>query len=610
MAVTPDSYQISKKIIEAVKEHPVLYCTEVKGEPVKLKEFKLQVWKYVCDELGLDSTLVRLKWKYLRDTYLSILRCKTKANGVRRKKWIFENLLSFLKFPCETDYEPQCAELTKEYVEMINSKDLTSKGLSELLEDRSEDYSEFLEVLDKSSADPVLEETSADPVILEPVEETIETIEVLETLEIIETVGTVEILGNSNEQTVAQEVVIVQEIPTEDVNNINQKRSKNRKTPTKRLKTRNTSPISPSCRRTTRSSLKIGNLSVSDITVIEPILEKRTRSVPRSISHSLPPILPSTVLSTVPPSIELINSKDLTSEGLSELLEDRSENYSEFLEVLDKSSADPVLEEASADPVILEPVEETIETIEVLETLKTIETVGTVEILGNSNEQTVVQEMVIVQEIPTEDVNNINQKRSKNRKTLTKRLKTRNTSPISPSCGRTTRSSSKIDNLNVSNITVIEPILEKRTRSVPPILPSTVLSTVPSSVPPSVPPRVRPKVLSNVPVNIISPDIPYMIVKETKNMEKENGKQKFYLAPENKGIELFFDSMAQAVKKLPSNAQADIRLSICKLVTEAEIKYCGPTTVQSTQQFLTPPGMIPKLILIPSSKLDNPNDKN
>ncbi|KYM95298.1 hypothetical protein ALC62_14209, partial [Cyphomyrmex costatus] len=205
-------------------------------------------------------TLVRPKWKYLMDTYLRILRCKTKEDGVRKRKWIFEDLLSFLKFPCETDYEPQCAELTKEYVELINSKDLTSEGLSELLEDRSEDYSEFLEVLDKSSADPVLEETSADPVILEPVEETIETIEVLETLETIETVGTVEILGNSNEQTVAQEVVIVQEIPTEDVNNINQKRSKNRKTPTKRLKTRNTSPISPSCRRTTRSSLKIEDI--------------------------------------------------------------------------------------------------------------------------------------------------------------------------------------------------------------------------------------------------------------------------------------------------------------------------------------------------------------
>ncbi|KYM99823.1 hypothetical protein ALC62_09441 [Cyphomyrmex costatus] len=375
MAVPPDSYQISVNIIEAVKEHPVLYCTEVKGEPVKLQEFKQQVWKYVCDQLGLDSTWVRLKWKNLRDTYSRILKCKIKADeGVRRKRWIFEDLLSFLKFPCETDYEPQCVELTKEYVELINSKDLTAEGLLEQLEDRTEDYSEFLEVL---------EETSADPVILEPVEETVETIETIETLETIETA---EILDDSNEQTVAQEVVIVQEIPTEDVNNINQKRSKIRKTGTKRLKTRNTSLVLPSYRRTTRSS-------------------------------------------------------------------------------------------------------------------------------------------------------------------------------------------SKIDNLNVNDITAID---------------------VPSSIP----------------FNIVSPGIPFMTVKEAKNMEKENGKQKFYLAPESKGIELFFDSMAQAVKKLPSKAQADIKLNICKLVTEAEIKYCGPTTVQSAQQFLTPPGMIPKLILIPCNMLDDPNDKN
>ncbi|KYM93971.1 hypothetical protein ALC62_15416 [Cyphomyrmex costatus] len=324
MTVPPDSYQISVNIIKAIKEHPVLYCTEVKGEPVKLKEFKLQVWKYICDELGLDSTWVKLKWKYLSDTYFRILKCITKADkGVRRKRWIFEDLLNFLKFPCETDYEPQCAELTKEYVELINSKDLTTKGLLEQLVDRSD--SEFLEVLEETSANPVLEETSANP----------------------------------------------------------------------------------------------------------------------------------------------------------------------------------VFEETSVNPVILQPVEETVGTAE------------TAEILGDSNEQTFAQEVLIVQEIPTEDVNNINKKRSKNQKNQrTKRLKTRNTSLVSPSCRRT-RSSTKFDNIN-------------------------------------------------------------------HGTSRE--------------------------KKLPSTAQADIRLSICKLVTEAEIKYCG--TVQSTQQFLTPSGVIPKLILIPCSKLDNPNDKN
>lgn len=40
-------------------------------------------------------------------------------------------------------------------------------------------------------------------------------------------------------------------------------------------------------------------------------------------------------------------------------------------------------------------------------------------------------------------------------------------------------------------------------------------------------------------------------------------------------IELFFDSMAQTVSKLPAKVQAEIKMEICKLVTRAEIKYYG-----------------------------------
>jgi len=54
MTVPPDTYQISLNIIEAIKQHPVLYCTEVKGVPVKLQDFKQKVWKHISDELGLD----------------------------------------------------------------------------------------------------------------------------------------------------------------------------------------------------------------------------------------------------------------------------------------------------------------------------------------------------------------------------------------------------------------------------------------------------------------------------------------------------------------------------------------------------------------------------
>ena len=67
--------------------------------------------------------------------------------------------------------------------------------------------------------------------------------------------------------------------------------------------------------------------------------------------------------------------------------------------------------------------------------------------------------------------------------------------------------------------------------------------------------------------------------------------------------------MAQTVKRLPPKAQADIKMNICKIVTEAELKYSGRNVPQSTQQFIAPPGMIPKLVLIPCNMIDGQNNK-
>lgn len=50
----PDNYNISLKLIEAIKQHPVLYITDVKGTAIKLQEFRQKVWKRIADELGLD----------------------------------------------------------------------------------------------------------------------------------------------------------------------------------------------------------------------------------------------------------------------------------------------------------------------------------------------------------------------------------------------------------------------------------------------------------------------------------------------------------------------------------------------------------------------------
>lgn len=51
---SPDSHKISLKIIEAIKQHPVLYISEVKGTNFKVQEFRQKVWKRISDELGLD----------------------------------------------------------------------------------------------------------------------------------------------------------------------------------------------------------------------------------------------------------------------------------------------------------------------------------------------------------------------------------------------------------------------------------------------------------------------------------------------------------------------------------------------------------------------------
>lgn len=51
---SPDSHKICLKIIEAIKQHPVLYISEVKATNFKVQEFRQKVWKRISDELGLD----------------------------------------------------------------------------------------------------------------------------------------------------------------------------------------------------------------------------------------------------------------------------------------------------------------------------------------------------------------------------------------------------------------------------------------------------------------------------------------------------------------------------------------------------------------------------
>ncbi|XP_043268024.1 uncharacterized protein [Venturia canescens] len=361
----PDSHKISLKIIEAIKQHPVLYINDVKGSTVKLQEFRQKVWKRISDELSLDPSWMRLKWKNLRDTYCRILKYKNKTDkGVRRKKWIFEDHLSFLKFPYEPDYQPQCIELSDEYIEDINNGGIVdTQVLLEQLEDKEDDdYSEYLEVLEETAADPVLDDT-ATPAY--------------------------------------------------------RKGSKRKK-----------------LRRMSDSENKTNQQPELDAYVKQ--IESKYRKIrPKNmLSEESAPL-------KITNSFSLLNTPDYQSTSLNGI--------------------------------------------------------------------------------------------------------------------------STIDATSVSPIIITSPSVVPVSKSLP---------QPPPSSPPSPPPQ-----------------------ETTTNDETKNS------------TELFFHSMARTVKLLPLKAQVEIKMAVCKIVTEAEMKYSNGNEYKSTQRFVTPPGMMPKLILVPCSMIDKPIDR-
>lgn len=255
--------------------------------------------------------------------------------------------------------------------------------------------------------------------------------------------------------------------------------------------------------------------------------------------------------------IEEINSGEISSEGLLEQLEDRNnEDYSEYLEVL---------EETSSDPVLL--ISDSIET------------------LDNGDTQFVTQDVVSEQDTMQQTLNNyVQQIQSKYRKIrpkegASKRMKTDHPSPSKTSNSNEIKKSS----FKTNDASTLDP--------------GTMVNSSPV-------------------INLSVPSTSVLPMKGTQESKLSNAKdndtalEQVYLAPESKSIELFFDSMAQTVKKLPPKAQADIKMHICKLVTEAEVQYSGQSMPQTTQQFIAPPGMIPKLVLIPCNMIDNQNAKD
>lgn len=56
LTMPPDSQRLMEKIIEAIKQHPVLYCTEVTGYSGKINYLRQKVWERIANELGVERT--------------------------------------------------------------------------------------------------------------------------------------------------------------------------------------------------------------------------------------------------------------------------------------------------------------------------------------------------------------------------------------------------------------------------------------------------------------------------------------------------------------------------------------------------------------------------
>lgn len=74
-------------------------------------------------------------------------------------------------------------------------------------------------------------------------------------------------------------------------------------------------------------------------------------------------------------------------------------------------------------------------------------------------------------------------------------------------------------------------------------------------------------------------------------------------------IDNFFNNMARIVKKLPPKTQADIKMDVLKIVSEAEADFSKKSNSDSMFRFSNIPGMIPKLVLVPCKIIDNQMNK-
>ncbi|KAM7351487.1 uncharacterized protein ACRADG_004301 [Cochliomyia hominivorax] len=156
------------KLIEFIKNNPVLY--EKQYRTIKYLDEKKAKWQEIGRILRKDPTVVRQKWKHLRDTYLRSYKQKMKKGDdgdvLSTKTWQYYNAMSFLNnqfednalFKSEENYDDESettsnnlnqTETEVQYdVTIYNEQDLSNEAEFEI---ENFDLNDYVKKIDTPS---------------------------------------------------------------------------------------------------------------------------------------------------------------------------------------------------------------------------------------------------------------------------------------------------------------------------------------------------------------------------------------------------------------------------------------------------------------------------
>lgn len=130
---------LEEKLIELVKENPILYDKQHKDFKNFIKRDKL--WKHISKELGVDEKKTKSRWKTLRDTYRAewAKRNKMPSGSNSSKTWKFFHQLSFLNDGTQPQKTLSNYEDMSETILYLSTRDPAEEEVMQILPDISSD---------------------------------------------------------------------------------------------------------------------------------------------------------------------------------------------------------------------------------------------------------------------------------------------------------------------------------------------------------------------------------------------------------------------------------------------------------------------------------------